>query len=181
MRRPRRGPGPPGGHVGGPGRGQRGRGPRPAGEATGLVPELLTGVDEGRALSLAGAVADLDPAEGPFLVLDIGGGSTQLRSSVPGPTIPIWSPPCPLQLGCVRMSERFFAGDPPSADELAAAAAEVDAQLGATVPPPIRSTWRPAGWWELAGTVSTVAVAAPGTRRLRPGPDPPPPSWGRRT
>ncbi len=124
-----------------------------AGEATGLVPELLTGVDEGR-LSLAGAVADLDPAEGPFLVLDIGGGSTELVIGA-GPDDPDLVA-VSLQLGCVRMSERFFAGDPPSADELAAAAAEVDAQLGATVAahPQYLEARRLVG---LAGTVSTVA------------------------
>ena len=39
-------------------------------------PELLSGIEEGR-FSFAGATADLDPVDGPFLVLDIGGGSTE--------------------------------------------------------------------------------------------------------
>ena len=46
-----------------------------AGEVTGLAPELLEGTEEAR-LSMAGAVSDLDPAGGPFLIVDIGGGST---------------------------------------------------------------------------------------------------------
>src|ERR1700677_5157651 len=48
-----------------------------AGAVTGLVPELLAGSEEAR-LSMTGAVSELDPAEGPFLVVDIGGGSTEL-------------------------------------------------------------------------------------------------------
>ena len=45
-------------------------------EILGVRPELLSG-DEEAALSFAGATADLDPADGPFLVVDIGGGSTE--------------------------------------------------------------------------------------------------------
>src|SRR5438045_9005470 len=48
-------------------------------EAVGTRPELLSGEAEGR-LSFAGAVSDLDPADGPFLVLDIGGGSTEFTA-----------------------------------------------------------------------------------------------------
>ena len=89
-----------------------------AGAVTGLRPELLTGVDEGR-LSLAGAVADLDLSAGPFLVLDIGGGSTELVAG-DGPDDPDLAA-VSLQIGCVRLSERFLVSDPPTADELAAA------------------------------------------------------------
>jgi exopolyphosphatase/guanosine-5'-triphosphate,3'-diphosphate pyrophosphatase len=123
-----------------------------AGEATGLRPELLTGVDEGR-LSLAGAVADLDPAEGPFLVLDIGGGSTELVAG-DGPHDPGLAA-VSLQLGCVRVSERFLGTDPPTAAELAAARSEVDAQLERAVAdhPRFASSHRLVG---LAGTVSTL-------------------------
>jgi exopolyphosphatase/guanosine-5'-triphosphate,3'-diphosphate pyrophosphatase len=103
---------------------------RAAGEATGLVPELLTGIDEGR-LSMAGAVADLDPVDGPFLVLDIGGGSTELIAA-DGPDDPDLAA-VSLQLGCVRLSERFLTGDPPSPGELAAAQAEVAVQIEAAI------------------------------------------------
>jgi exopolyphosphatase/guanosine-5'-triphosphate,3'-diphosphate pyrophosphatase len=125
---------------------------RLAGEATGLEPELLTGVDEGR-LSLAGAVADLDLSQGPFLVLDIGGGSTELVAgdSPDDPALSVVS----LQLGCVRVSERFFGTDPPTAAELATARAEVAGQLEHAVSahPRFAEARRLIG---LAGTVSTL-------------------------
>jgi len=124
-----------------------------AGEATGLIPELLTGIDEGR-LSMAGAVADLDPTDGPFLVLDIGGGSTELIAA-DGPGDPDLAA-VSLQLGCVRVSERFLTGDPPTPGELAVARAEVDAQIESAIEshPRYLDTRRLVG---LAGTVSTLA------------------------
>jgi exopolyphosphatase/guanosine-5'-triphosphate,3'-diphosphate pyrophosphatase len=123
-----------------------------AGEATGLRPELLSGTDEGR-LSLTGAVSDLDPSEGPFLVLDIGGGSTELVAG-DGPDDPDLAA-VSLQLGCVRLSERFLVSDPPTPAELAAARAEVDAQLDRALAdhPRFASSHRLVG---LAGTVSTL-------------------------
>jgi exopolyphosphatase / guanosine-5'-triphosphate,3'-diphosphate pyrophosphatase len=124
-----------------------------AGRTTGLEPELLTGVDEGR-LSLTGAVADLDPADGPFLVLDIGGGSTELVAG-DGPDDPDLAA-VSLQLGCVRLSERFLTTDPPTPEELAAARHEVVAQLDRAVAehPRFTGNHRLVG---LAGTVSTLA------------------------
>jgi len=124
-----------------------------AGEVTGLRPELLSGLEEGR-LSLAGAVADLDLGDGPFLVLDIGGGSTELVAA-DGPDDPALAA-VSLQLGCVRLSERFLTDDPPTGAELSAAAEEVAAQLGSAVAahPRYRETRRLVG---LAGTVSTLA------------------------
>jgi exopolyphosphatase/guanosine-5'-triphosphate,3'-diphosphate pyrophosphatase len=126
---------------------------RAAGAVTGLVPELLSGRDEGR-LSMAGAVADLDPGEGPFLVLDIGGGSTELVAG-DGPDDPGLAA-VSLQMGCVRISERFFAGDPPSPAELAAAGDEVAAQVESAVAahPRYLDARTLVG---LAGTVSTLA------------------------
>ena len=120
--------------------------------AAGLDAELLTGLDEGR-LSLAGAVADLDPSEGPFLVLDIGGGSTELVAG-DGPHDPELAA-VSLQLGCVRVSERFLATDPPTAGELAAARTEVVAQLDRAVAehPRFTASHRLVG---LAGTVTTL-------------------------
>ena len=82
-----------------------------AGIASGFEPELLTGIEEGR-LSMAGAVADLDADEGPFLVVDIGGGSTELVVG-DGPDDPDLAA-VSLQLGCVRITERFLHTDPPA-------------------------------------------------------------------
>jgi len=123
-----------------------------AGEATGLEPELLTGVDEGR-LSMAGAVADLDAAEEPFLVLDIGGGSTELVAGN-GPEDPNLVT-VSLQLGCVRVSERYFVSDPPTTDQLASAEAEIHNQLESAITehPLLLEARHLVG---LAGTVSTL-------------------------
>jgi exopolyphosphatase/guanosine-5'-triphosphate,3'-diphosphate pyrophosphatase len=125
---------------------------RRAGEVTGIEPELLTGVEEGR-LSLAGAVADLDLSQGPFLVLDIGGGSTELVAGE-GPEDTALAA-VSLQMGCVRLSERFFAHDPPTAAELSAARSDVVTQLENAVAayPRLSEAHRLVG---LAGTVSTL-------------------------
>ncbi|HEX3566598.1 MAG TPA: Ppx/GppA phosphatase family protein [Acidimicrobiales bacterium] len=125
-----------------------------AAEASGATPELLTGIEEGR-LSLAGALSDLDDAEGPFLILDIGGGSTELvaGSDPDDPALDAVS----LQLGCVRILERFLHHDPPTADELAAARAVVTEALdgAAAAHPRFAQANRLVG---LAGTVSTIAA-----------------------
>lgn len=124
-----------------------------AASVTGLRPELLSGEDEGH-LSMAGAVADLDPTDGPFLVLDIGGGSTELIAA-DGPNDPDLEA-VSLQVGCVRLSERFFASDPPTPSQLERASTEVAAQLVAVLKahPRFLTTRRLVG---LAGTVSTLA------------------------
>jgi exopolyphosphatase/guanosine-5'-triphosphate,3'-diphosphate pyrophosphatase len=129
-----------------------------AAEATGITPELLTGREEG-ALSMAGAVAELDPGDGPFLVVDIGGGSTELVvGSGPGDgDLVVVS----LQMGCVRVSERYFISDPPLPGELAAAEAMVAATLEEAIAahPRLLDAHRLVG---LAGTVSTLSSLAQG-------------------
>jgi exopolyphosphatase/guanosine-5'-triphosphate,3'-diphosphate pyrophosphatase len=85
--------------------------------AAGVEPELLDGDEEGR-LSFAGATADLDPATGPWLVADVGGGSTELAV---GPADGDRLQPRAvrsLDVGCVRVTERFLAHDPPRREEL---------------------------------------------------------------
>jgi exopolyphosphatase / guanosine-5'-triphosphate,3'-diphosphate pyrophosphatase len=124
-----------------------------AAHATDLDPELLSGIEEGR-LSLAGAAADLDADEGPFLVVDIGGGSTELvvGSSADDPDLAAVS----LQLGCVRITERFLHSDPPTREELAAAESVIAEGLDGAVAqaPRLVTAHRLVG---LAGTVSTLA------------------------
>jgi exopolyphosphatase/guanosine-5'-triphosphate,3'-diphosphate pyrophosphatase len=81
-------------------------------QAIGFAPELLSGDEEGR-LSFAGATAELDAHEGPFLVVDIGGGSTELvvgAAAVEGARS--------VDIGCVRLTEMFLHSDPPSPEEL---------------------------------------------------------------
>ena len=83
-------------------------------EVLGTAPEVLDGEEEGR-LTYLGATAELDPAEGPYLVLDVGGGSTELVGGAAGAKTAV-----SLEIGCVRCSERFLEHDPPLAGELEA-------------------------------------------------------------
>jgi exopolyphosphatase/guanosine-5'-triphosphate,3'-diphosphate pyrophosphatase len=91
--------------------------------ALGVRPELISGDEEAR-LSFAGATADLPRAAGPFLIMDIGGGSTELILGDREPEALV-----SLQLGCVRMTERHLKSDPPSAEQLAACLADVERTL----------------------------------------------------
>jgi exopolyphosphatase/guanosine-5'-triphosphate,3'-diphosphate pyrophosphatase len=125
-----------------------------AGEVAGFAAELLSGEEEGR-LSMAGAVRELDPATGPFLVLDIGGGSTELVTGA-GPDDPDLAA-VSLQVGCVRITERFLVSDPPTALELRRAESMVDGLLESTLAghPDMLDARVLVG---LAGTVSTLSA-----------------------
>jgi len=84
----------------------------PAEQIIGIPPELITGDQEGR-LSFLGATSDLDPADGPFLVVDIGGGSTEFSYGT-GEVEGVLS----CDIGCVRLTEKFLHHDPPAPEEL---------------------------------------------------------------
>ena len=134
--------------------------------ATGVEPELLSGDDEGR-LSFAGATASLPAAFGglgPVLVVDIGGGSTELVVGENGDAHGAHA--VSLDVGCVRVSERFFHHDPPHAGELADADAVVRGELARAraVLPPLQRDGPLIG---LAGTVSTLASLQKGMREYR--------------
>jgi len=90
----------------------------PAEQIVGTRPELLSGEEEGR-MSFAGATADLDPSQGPFLVIDIGGGSTECMVGTEAPD-EVRS----FDIGCVRLTEKHLASDPPAPEELSNAIAE---------------------------------------------------------
>ncbi len=117
----------------------------------GSRPELLSGLDEGR-LSFRGATAELDPADGPFLVVDIGGGSTEFS---------VGTTTCEgavsVDIGCVRITEKFLHSDPPTAVELSQALSVVRDYLDdvAREVPAATEAVRLVG---LAGTVTTVAA-----------------------
>ena len=92
-------------------------------EVLGVAPEVLTG-DEEAVLSFTGATAELaaGPDPGPFLVADIGGGSTEFVLSGRPPSA--WGAvrahwPISVNVGCVRMTERHLHGDPPTGQEVA--------------------------------------------------------------
>ncbi len=90
----------------------------------GVEPEVVSGEEEA-ALSFAGATRELPEELGPFLVVDVGGGSTEFVLGSGGTVQASVS----VDVGCVRLTERHLAGDPPTADEVAAARADVEQAL----------------------------------------------------
>jgi exopolyphosphatase/guanosine-5'-triphosphate,3'-diphosphate pyrophosphatase len=123
----------------------------PAEEIVGSAPELLSGDEEGR-LSFAGATSDLDPAQGPFCIIDIGGGSTEFivgTDDVEGVIS--------LDIGCVRLTERFFEHDPPRPEELSAAISLAETHLD-DVRRELPAAAGAKTFVGLAGTITTVAA-----------------------
>jgi exopolyphosphatase / guanosine-5'-triphosphate,3'-diphosphate pyrophosphatase len=127
---------------------------RAASAAAGVEAEVLSGIEEGR-LSYVGATADLAPAVGADVIVDIGGGSTELVVSGRGGIEAV-----SLDLGSVRLNERDLPSDPPTPAELAAASRAIAAELArAEVAAPALASL-PAGsrLLGLAGTVSTLSA-----------------------
>jgi exopolyphosphatase/guanosine-5'-triphosphate,3'-diphosphate pyrophosphatase len=127
----------------------------PAEAIVGVRPELLSGAEEG-ALAFAGATAELDPADGPFLVVDIGGGSTELIAGTTGVEA-VRS----LDLGCVRLTEKHLASDPPAAEELSNAIAEAT-EMFQDVLREVAVFGEANTLVGVAGTISTVAAVEVG-------------------
>ena len=118
----------------------------------GAVAEVITGEEEA-ALSFHGAVAELDCAEAPFLVVDLGGGSTELvlgSSDVDASFS--------ADIGCVRLTERFLHSDPPTATEVAAAREVVRDRLGEALR--VVPVDRAHAWVGVAGTMTTLSALA---------------------
>jgi exopolyphosphatase/guanosine-5'-triphosphate,3'-diphosphate pyrophosphatase len=123
----------------------------PIAEIVGAAPELLSGDEEGR-LSFAGATAELHPHQAPFLVIDIGGGSTECMVGTGEPEH-VHS----YDIGCVRLTEKHLASDPPAPEELSNAIAEAaswfeDLQRDVPAAGEARTVIG------LAGTISAVAA-----------------------
>lgn len=95
----------------------------------GVEPEVLSGDEEAR-LSFAGATQPLGDVSPPVLVVDVGGGSTELVLGSPGGGGGRGLAAVSLDVGSVRMTERLLPGDPPAEEEIASARAEVDRALG---------------------------------------------------
>jgi exopolyphosphatase / guanosine-5'-triphosphate,3'-diphosphate pyrophosphatase len=159
----------------------------------GIAPEVLTG-DQEAFLSFIGATAEFAapggraaapdqgpaggqpsrsaPPEPPYLVVDIGGGSTEF---VCGPAPPrasglSWDVPAAalsVDIGCVRLTERYLRGDPPAPGEISAATAAIDAALHTVAGKvPVETARSLIG---LAGSVTTVTGIALGLPRYDPG------------
>ncbi|WP_371409971.1 Ppx/GppA family phosphatase [Micromonospora zamorensis] len=129
----------------------------------GVAPEVVTGDEEAR-LSFTGAVRGLPAdAEAPFLVVDIGGGSTEF---VVGDRAAGVRAAISVDIGCVRMTERHLPGDPPTPEQVAAAQADIAAAVDrALAVVPGREAATLVG---LAGSVTTVVALAQGLREYDP-------------
>ena len=135
-------------------------------ETLGAAPEVVTGDEEAR-LSFTGAVRGLRAdTPRPYLVVDIGGGSTEfvLGATESGDFEP--SAATSVDIGCVRMTERYLRDDPPTAAQIDAAEAHItevtDAALAAVSGRDARTLIG------LAGSVTTVTALALGLDRYRP-------------
>lgn len=131
----------------------------------GCVAEVITGDEEAR-LSFRGAVGGLDPADGPFVVTDLGGGSTEVVVGSVSRGEAVVAGAYSADIGCVRLTERALPSDPPmleeraraegiAADELAKAFAAVDVSLART-------------WVGVAGTLTTFAAVQAGLTEYDP-------------
>jgi exopolyphosphatase/guanosine-5'-triphosphate,3'-diphosphate pyrophosphatase len=123
----------------------------------GVEAEVISG-DEEAQLSFTGAVGDLDPDDGPFVVVDVGGGSTELVVGTLETDEVAIRAARSVDIGSVRITERCLHGDPPSADEVAQArelATSVLDEAFAAVPVDGVRTWV-----GVAGTITTLSAVA---------------------
>ncbi len=131
-------------------------------ELLGVQPEVISG-DEEAALSFAGASSVL-PAMGedPILVVDLGGGSTEFVLGDSSGVIAARS----VDVGCVRLTERHLRSDPPTAAQINAAEADVDAalDLAAQTVPLDRAT----AVVGVAGSITTITAHALGLSEYQP-------------
>ncbi|MDF9717704.1 exopolyphosphatase [Nocardioides sp. ChNu-153] len=137
-------------------------------ERLGVEPEVLSGAEEAE-LSFAGAVRNLrhEPAL-PVLVVDIGGGSTELVLGDRDPADPtgalVAREAHSMDVGSVRLTERHLHSDPPTPDEVAACVADVEAALDASPVDPARAAQVVC----VAGTALTVGAGALGLPAFDP-------------
>jgi len=148
----------------------------------GVDPEVVSGSDEAY-LSFSGATAELgdgsepgsepghgsesghgsdpgqpDRPEPPFLVVDIGGGSTEFVLGRPGADARHGLSAISVNIGCVRLTERHLHDDPPAREQVAAAATDIDAALSTVAESvPVASARTLVG---LAGSVTTLTAVA---------------------
>ena len=121
-------------------------------EILGVQVEVIPGEEEAR-LSFLGATKELDQNQSPFLVVDIGGGSTEfvLGSEKVDSAKSV-------NIGCVRMSERHLTSQPPTMDQIARAIVDID--LAITQAASVVPITTAKSLIAVAGTATTVAAAA---------------------
>jgi exopolyphosphatase/guanosine-5'-triphosphate,3'-diphosphate pyrophosphatase len=121
-------------------------------ERTGLVLEVISGRTEAELVYLA-SIKGLHLNPSVLLIVDIGGGSTELIRAQPGGSIDVVS----LQIGSVRLTERIVQSDPPHAREAAELRIAIDEALNA-----LRWNFTPDTMVGIGGTVTTVCAIALG-------------------
>jgi exopolyphosphatase / guanosine-5'-triphosphate,3'-diphosphate pyrophosphatase len=118
----------------------------------GSVAEVITGAEEAE-LSFHGAVNELDPAAAPFVIVDLGGGSTEIVFGAE--TV---SASFSADVGCVRLTERCLHSDPPTATEVATAREVVRERIGEALR--VVDVRHAHTWVGVAGTMTTIAALA---------------------
>ena len=121
----------------------------------GSIAEVITGSEEAE-LSFNGAVGELDSAAAPFVVVDLGGGSTEVVLGDSAGVQASFS----ADIGCVRMTERCLHSDPPTAAEVAAARTVVRERLAEALR--VVPVEQARTWVGVAGTFTTIAALAQG-------------------
>jgi len=117
--------------------------------------QIISGAEEASMSHLAVLRGlDIDPST-PLLIVDIGGGSTELIRAEPGKPLEMTS----LQIGSVRLTERCVRGDPPSQEDAAALRSTIDGELDG-----LGWDFRPRALVGIAGTVTTLCAVALGLR-----------------
>ena len=132
-------------------------------DRTGVEPEVVDGEREAQ-LSFLGGTRGLDPADGPFVVVDIGGGSTEfVVGREPGRAEQVIS----TQLGSVRLTERVGPSDPPTHQDLEAFRRLAQEQLDRVEDAvPVRDART---FVAVAGTATTLQACAMHLDRYDPG------------
>jgi exopolyphosphatase/guanosine-5'-triphosphate,3'-diphosphate pyrophosphatase len=134
-------------------------------DTLGVDAEVISG-DEEAQLSFVGAVGDLDPDDGPFVVVDTGGGSTELVVGTLTDGEATVTAARSVDVGSVRITERCLHGDPPTAAEVAqardVARGILDQAFDAVPVEGVRT------WVGVAGTITTLSAVAQRLERYDP-------------
>lgn len=119
----------------------------------GVDAEIISGAEEAR-LSFVGALSAARDVEAPALVMDIGGGSTELVLGAFEGDLPVILAARSLDVGSVRIRERYLHSDPPTPDEIAAATMFIDSLIDESgVDVPAARTW-----FGVGGTATSLAA-----------------------
>lgn len=130
----------------------------------GAVAEVISGRTEAE-LTFAGGVVDLDPTQGPYVVTDLGGGSTEIvvGDLVDGEVTLLGARS--TDVGCVRITERSLPSDPPTDDEIVGARAAIAEAFDGISDLPLGLASR---WVGVAGTFTTLSAVAQGLESYDP-------------